>query len=491
MVISRRSTRRIGKQTSTSARRVPIPERSPPASPVSFRSDEISPESIHSPYYLTNGDNPGLSIISESLDGSNYDNWSIAMKIALDAKNKLAFIDGSIVRPDESHRNFRIWSRCNSMVKSWILNTVSKQIYKSILRFNDAAEIWTDLLTRFHITNLSRSYQLSQQIWSLQQGPLDLATYYTSLKTLWDELDGASCITTCHHCDCCKAMETKANHSKVIKFLAGLNESYAVIRSQIIMKKTLPELSEIYNLLDQDHNQRNIMHVHNASAFHVSAPAPVSPQINVAQSGFQPKQTRPVCAHCGYNGHTVDTCYKIHGYPASFKHKTKPSTEKQSSNKPVTSAKPLVAQLALSDSASDVVKNLTKDQIEGVIAYFSSQLSSQAPQVNNCIASSSGGSITALPGMAFSSSTLCFVGMLQGTNNALCSESWIIDSGATHHVAHDRRLFVDLSDAMNTSVTLPTGFGVKIEGIGCIRLSDTLVLSNVLYIPNFRILPRE
>ena len=50
------------------------------------------------------------------------------MKIALDAKNKLAFIDGSIVRIAESHHNFRIWSRCNSMVKSWILNTVSKQI---------------------------------------------------------------------------------------------------------------------------------------------------------------------------------------------------------------------------------------------------------------------------------------------------------------------------------------------------------------------------
>lgn len=74
MVIGRRSARRIGKQSATSARRVPIPEQSPPASPDSPRSDELSPDSIHSPYYLTNGDNPGLSTISESLDGSNYDN---------------------------------------------------------------------------------------------------------------------------------------------------------------------------------------------------------------------------------------------------------------------------------------------------------------------------------------------------------------------------------------------------------------------------------
>lgn len=105
--------------------------------------------------------------------------------------------------------------------------------------------------------------------------------------------------------------------------------------------------------------------------------------------------------------------------------------------------------------------------------------------MSNCIASSSGGTITALSAMVFSSSTLCFVGMLRGTNNALCSESWIIDSGATHHVAHDKSLFVEMSDTMSTSVTLPTGFGVEIEGIGRIRLNNALALSNVFYIPIF------
>lgn len=303
------------------------------------------------------------------------------MKIALDAKNKLSFIDGSIARPPETHPQYRIWSRCNYMVKSWILNTVSKQIYKSILRFNDAEEIWKDLTTRFHITNLPRSYQLSQQIWSLQQGSMDLATYYTTLKTLWDELDGANCVTTCRNCDCCKATDAKAEHAKIIKFLAGLNESYSVIRSQITMKKNIPELSEIYNLLDQDFNQRNISPLQNATAFQVSAPAP--PMINAAQSVVPVKHNRPVCAHCGYNGHTVDTCYKIHGYPTGFKHKVKQQADKNiSNNKPNGYVKPMVAQVGFVDSVSNVVNNLTKDQIEGVIAYFNSQLKTQPGQVN-------------------------------------------------------------------------------------------------------------
>lgn len=295
MVLGRKVTRRLGRPTA-SARRSAIretPSPDPPSpAPINSSDSYNSIFSIHSPFHLTNGDNPGASIISEVLDGSNYDNWKIALNIALDAKNKTAFIDGSLVRPLESDQSFRIWSRCNSMVKSWILNSVSKQIYKSILRFNDASEIWKDLETRFHITNIPRSYQLSQQIWALQQGSMDLATYYTTLKTLWDELDGAVCATTCRNCDCCKVMSKQAEQAKIIKFLAGLNESYGIIRGQIIMKKHIPELSEIYHLLDQDHSQRSFTPIQNASTFNVSVPATdQASQINAA--AYQQKQNKP------------------------------------------------------------------------------------------------------------------------------------------------------------------------------------------------------
>lgn len=80
----------------------------------------------YSRYFLTSGDNPGISIISEVLDGSNYNTWSIAKTVVLDAKNKLSFVDGSLPRPSETHPYYHMWSRCNSMVKSWILTSVTK-----------------------------------------------------------------------------------------------------------------------------------------------------------------------------------------------------------------------------------------------------------------------------------------------------------------------------------------------------------------------------
>lgn len=140
---------------------------------------------------MSSGDNPGVSIISEILDGTNYNTWNISITVALDAKNKLTFVVGSLPKPpEEMHPYYHIWSQCNSMVKSWILNSVTKQIYGSIMRFNDASEIWNDLMSRFHITNMPRSYQITQQIWPLQQGSTYLSTYYIKLKILWDDLEG-------------------------------------------------------------------------------------------------------------------------------------------------------------------------------------------------------------------------------------------------------------------------------------------------------------
>lgn len=319
MVTLRSSTRRAARaSTSTTRASRPIPATSVPDPPIpvpfganpshstvpvqsfipreTFDFDGVQ----YSPYYLTNGDNPGTSLISEVLDGSNFNTWNLAITIALEAKNKIAFVDGSLPRPSANHPHYRIWSRCNSMVKSWILNSVTKSIYGSILRFSDASEIWKDLTSRFHITNLPRSYQLTQQIWSLQQGNTDLSTYYTKLKTLWDDLDGADCIKTCQNCNCCKATATKMEHTKIIKFLAGLNESYANARGQIIMKKNVPSLGEVYNLLDQDYSQRSIIPVQNATAFQMAATENISPSINAAYNA--PKQ-RPMCSHCGYTGH--------------------------------------------------------------------------------------------------------------------------------------------------------------------------------------------
>ena len=113
---------------------------------------------LKSLFFLHSADHPSLKIISHRLDETNYGDWNVAMLISLDAKNKSEFID--LI----SDKNFCLWSRCNSLVKSWLLNYVSPQVYRSILRMNDALDIWRDLHSHFNMTILPHTYNLTQEI---------------------------------------------------------------------------------------------------------------------------------------------------------------------------------------------------------------------------------------------------------------------------------------------------------------------------------------
>jgi hypothetical protein len=49
-----------------------------------------------SPLFLHNGNNPRIILVPQPLTGQNYSTWSRSMLVALNAKNKLCFIDGSL-----------------------------------------------------------------------------------------------------------------------------------------------------------------------------------------------------------------------------------------------------------------------------------------------------------------------------------------------------------------------------------------------------------
>ncbi len=76
------------------------------------------------------------------------------MVMALSAKNKLGFINGTITKPAASAKvELEQWIRCNDMIKSWLLNSISPDIYSSVIYSDLASEIWTDLKERFSQVN--------------------------------------------------------------------------------------------------------------------------------------------------------------------------------------------------------------------------------------------------------------------------------------------------------------------------------------------------
>ena len=143
-----------------------------------------------SAYYLHHSDNPGTVLVSQLLNGDNYASWNRSMLIALSVKNKLGFVDGSIVKPDGSDPHLlNSWRRNNHIVISWLLNSVSKEISSSILFGESAAEIWNDLNERFQQSNGPRIFQLKRELTNLTQDQRSVGMYFTRLKAIWEELN--------------------------------------------------------------------------------------------------------------------------------------------------------------------------------------------------------------------------------------------------------------------------------------------------------------
>ncbi|KAL5547823.1 hypothetical protein UlMin_003054 [Ulmus minor] len=329
--------------------------------------DQSTTDDSNSPYYLSNGDHPGLALVSQPLIGNNYNSWSRAMTMSLIAKNKLSFVDGS----DE------------------------------------------------------------------------VSTYFTKLKTLWDELRDFCPLPACD-CGGMKALVEYQQQEYVLQFLMGLNESYTQIRL------TSSSLSDSASF-----------------AIHAGNSAYLRGKYDNRQS------EKPTCSHCGYAGHTIDKCYKLHGYPPGFRFKngTTPTNVNRfsSSSSSNISAMPMTNQASLmsdkADDSSDPVSSLSPSQCQQLIAMLSTQLTSTTP-VNN---------------------EQPVISNFTGTFPSISSRTWILDTGATHHVCHDRALFESFEPSNATSyVTLPNGQKVSIARIGTVRISSSLLLDKVLFVPSFK-----
>ncbi|KAL7607821.1 hypothetical protein Lser_V15G11713 [Lactuca serriola] len=151
-------------------------------------SNSIDPNaiSVSSPYYLGSSDTLSSILVSSLFNGVGFNAGKRAMTIALSAKHKLGFVDGSIVQPDTSSPNYSNWYRTNSMVISWLLNSLHKNIVDSVLFLPTATQIWNELNQRYEQSNGALIYQIQQKPYSISQGSDEFSTYYTKFMKIWD-----------------------------------------------------------------------------------------------------------------------------------------------------------------------------------------------------------------------------------------------------------------------------------------------------------------
>ncbi|KAL5750253.1 hypothetical protein ACOSP7_024856 [Xanthoceras sorbifolium] len=181
------------------------------------------------------------------------------------------------------------------------------------------------------------------------------------------------------------------------------------------------------------------------------------------------KKERPSCSHCKFLGHTIDRCFKIHGYSPGYKRKTKDSFTTVVHQ--VTAA---ATQLDHAASFGGFVQNLNPNQYQQFLSLFFQHLTSSSPTSNDQEVAH-----TSYP------TGICFSVSL---NTAFSSAHlWIVDSGATRHICSQSAAFVSLQPIQHATVTLPNQTKIPVHFSGNVRLSHDFVLQYVLFVPQFQI----
>ncbi|XP_076956093.1 uncharacterized protein LOC143631129 [Bidens hawaiensis] len=184
------------------------------------------------PLYLHASDSSTLTVIIIKLKGTdNYTVWANAMLLALQVKNKIGFIDGTCVKYVEDDVLAKQWDRCNSVVLSWILNSISDKLYLGKMFSKSALSVWRDLKETYNKVDGSVVFGLYQKINPVNQNGNSVAEYYHKLNTMWKQFDAM--------------------------FLMGLDDVYQSVRTSLLTRDPLPTIKTAFSIISREESHKN------------------------------------------------------------------------------------------------------------------------------------------------------------------------------------------------------------------------------------------
>ncbi|XP_020555141.1 uncharacterized protein LOC110013299 [Sesamum indicum] len=137
----------------------------------------------------------------------------------------MSFISKDAEIPERNTKEFEQWIKVDSMVTSWILNSISRDIVESFMYTKTSKELWTELENRYGQSNGPMEYRLKRELASLSQ-----ARENADIKS----------------------------SDQLMQFLMGLKDSYDHVRSQILMMEPYPNVSKAFSMVLRIEKQKEV-----------------------------------------------------------------------------------------------------------------------------------------------------------------------------------------------------------------------------------------
>jgi len=211
---------------------------------------------LDNPLLLHANDLSNVAVVNFKLLGtSNYKAWASANELDLRARNKLGFVDGTFTRPKDDETKGKQWDRADAVVLSWLLGSVSENLYSSLVLSKSSCEVWFDLKETYEKVDGSIVFLVCQKINMCSQGSDNLSDYYNKLNALWKEFDVLTNLSECT-CSASTSLKSHSEQIKLMQFLMGLDECYSQVRSNILMREPLPSVKSAFAICSREESYK-------------------------------------------------------------------------------------------------------------------------------------------------------------------------------------------------------------------------------------------
>ncbi|PNY15324.1 pectin acetylesterase [Trifolium pratense] len=318
----------------------------------------------------------------------------------------------------------------------------------------NAIDVWNDLKERFAQGDLVRVSEIQQEIYALHQESRSVTEFYSVLKILWEELEIYMLIPscTCHHRCACDAMRAARNNYHILhamRFLTGLNDNFNVVKSQILLIDPFPPTNKIFSMVLQHERQSGVIVSDDSKALSNASDGSRSGKNSMSSSG-----SKKYCTYCQKSNHVVERCFKKHGHHIC--------------NKGLSKAQGPTFTQDQFDKLMSLIQTSSNNQ--GSVSANSNQVSSFKATGHSSVDQKG-----IIP-PTFTYSLSC---------HNVTLGSWIIDSGASHHICASLHWFHSYNEITPMTIKLPNGNHVTTKITGTIVFSTTFKIENALFVPEF------
>ncbi|KAL5804087.1 hypothetical protein ACOSQ3_030887 [Xanthoceras sorbifolium] len=224
-----------------------------------------------------------VQITTIRLNGDNFLRWSQSVRMYIRGRGKIGYLTGEKKEPKPEDPAYSTWDAENSMVMTWLVNSMTEDISGNYMCYSTANELWDN----------------------------------------WKSIEDAN-----------YNKKTVEAH-RIYKFLAGLNVEFDEVRGRIIGRSPLPPIGEVFAEVRREESRRSVMLGKSGSSGTVETSALLVSETaaNKAEHHYKKSDEKPRawCDFCNRPRHTRETCWKLHGKPANWK-SSRPSRAVASAN---------------------------------------------------------------------------------------------------------------------------------------------------------------